>query len=326
MTDVLFPYALDDDNEVFGQIELNLGKTKIYQIKISAYTTAGRRYIDSPKKPNEDAFSIIKLKDSITAAVFDGTSSLKPIKSLGEQTGARFASHFLKSQLEGNVRVTTTKEIIRELSKLLLARSLQFEGSTLENTHTLPASTATIIKLDLEKEIIELSHVGDSYCVVFYKDGNSKLITVNKNRDYDNKIFELMKKVAQEKHITSREARQDEKVKHALIDKYQDSHNRPDGTGQGLINGDPNVEQYIQDTSIPLKSVNAVLLASDGLIPLDLDEQNSEDRSKLLEIIQEDGLKEVVRMKCKVENNDPNWNLIRYKHSDDATGIFISFN
>jgi hypothetical protein len=36
-------------------------------------------------------------------------------------------------------------------------------------------------------------------------------------------------------------------------------------------------------------------------------------------------VKELIRIKKQIEDNDPDWQLVRYKHSDDATGIYISF-
>ena len=89
-------YDLDSDWEVFKETKQNLGGHDVY---ISACTYSGKRNPDDPKKPNEDAYSVIKAGSSLIVGLFDGTSSLKPIASLKDQTGARFASHFLKSKL-----------------------------------------------------------------------------------------------------------------------------------------------------------------------------------------------------------------------------------
>ena len=287
---------------------------------------AGRRDFDSPQKPNEDAFSIVVLNNTLIAALFDGTSSLKPIASLGNETGAHVASHFLKNAFENNVKGQSPKRIIRELNKLLLEKSLKFDGATLLDTHTLPASTVTIVQIDPARETINVSHVGDSFCIVFYKDGHSEFVTTDKNRLYDNQIFGLMKQIAEEKHITPREARQDERVKQALLDMFQDSHNRADGTGQGLINGDPNAEKYIQDLSLPLASVNAVFLGSDGIVPPGYDEQDENDRKRIYKIFKNGGLEELIRVKSEIEDSDSDRNFVRYKHADDATGIFIKLS
>ena len=204
-----------------------------------------------------------------------------------------------------------------------MAKSLEFDRATLSDTHTLPASTATIVQIDPKEEKINLSHVGDSFCIVFYKDKHSEFVTVDKNKAYDDQILELMKQIAKEKKITPREARQDEKVKQALLNMFQDSHNKSDGAGQGLLNGDPNVEQYIQDVALPLAPIESIFLGSDGIIPPGYEEQEEDDREKILTILKNGGLEELVRVKSEIEDNDPDRNLVRYKHSDDATGIFI---
>jgi len=316
----LLTYSPDNDKKFFSSLKFKLGDSNL---QISAITLAGRREADSPQKPNEDAFSITVLNNTLLAALFDGTSSLKPIASLKDQTGARFASHFLKNAFESNIKRQTPKKIIRELTKLLLEKSLQFDGATLSDTHTLPASTATIVQIDPKEGKINLSHVGDSFCMVFYKDGHSEFVTVDRNRVYDDQILGLIKQIAKEKNITPKEARQDEKVKHALLDMFQDSHNKSDGTGQGLLNGDPNVEQYIQDISLPLEPIESTFLGSDGIIPPGYDEQTKNDREKIHTLLKNGGLEELIRVKSEIEDNDPDRNLVRYKHADDATGIFM---
>jgi len=97
----LLKYSSDNDQKFFGSIKYKLVN---YNFQISASTLAGRRDFDSPQKPNEDAFSIVVLNNTLIAALFDGTSSLKPIASLGNETGAHVASHFLKNAFENNVK------------------------------------------------------------------------------------------------------------------------------------------------------------------------------------------------------------------------------
>jgi hypothetical protein len=200
---------------------------------------------------------------------------------------------------------------------------MQFEGATLKDTHTLPASTATLVQIIPDRGVVCLSHAGDSFCIFFFTNGHSKFITTDRNRDCDNKMFQLMEKISKEKNITPSDARQDEIVKQALLDMRQDTYNRPDGAGQGIINGSPHAEQYMQDVEFSLNSIQAILLGTDGLIPPGWDEQDEEDRGKLLAAIKKGGLEEVIRIKKEIEDNDPDRYIIRYKHSDDATGILI---
>src|SRR5216684_8099096 len=93
----ILTYPLENDGRFFGTMEYRLGT---YDLSISACTSTGRSNADSPQKPNEDTLSVSIINDNLVAAIFDGCTSLKPITSLKDRTGARFASHFLKSALE----------------------------------------------------------------------------------------------------------------------------------------------------------------------------------------------------------------------------------
>ncbi|HWY79378.1 MAG TPA: PP2C family serine/threonine-protein phosphatase [Candidatus Sulfotelmatobacter sp.] len=290
--------------------------------EIDACTTAGSKDGIS-RKPNEDTFSVIRIKNLIIAAVFDGCSSQRQILSLKDETGAHFASHYLKSQFEKITEDISTTQIIRQLNQELLKRSMQFEGATLDDVHTLPASTATQAQINIHEDILNISHVGDTFCILQFVDNHMEFVTIDRNRKYDEERFALIKRIAKEKHITPREARKDERVGKAIHDMFQESYNKADGGGQGVINGDPNAEQYFQDISFSLLNIKSILIGSDGLIPPGWDEQKEKDREKIFSVLETKGVRELIRIKQKIENNDPNWQFVRYKHSDDATGIYI---
>lgn len=317
-----FDYSKELDSKIycFGKLVIN----KV-AITIDACTIAGSKDGIS-EKPNEDCFSVIKINNSLITAVFDGCSSQKPIAFLKDQTGARFASHFLKKTLEETDESELPNKLIRFLNNQLLSRTAVLKGTTLNDVHTLPASTATIVQVDLKEKKLRISHVGDTFCILKFTDNHTEFVTIDRNRQYDNEIFNLIKKIASEKSITPKEARKEELVKKAILDMFQDSYNKLNGTGQGVLNGDPNVEKYIQDISFPLTSIKSILIGSDGLIPPDWDEQNEKDREKIFKVIKTEGLKKLIRIKQDIENSDSDWQLVRYKHSDDATGVYITFD
>lgn len=279
----------------------------------------------SSQKPNEDAFSSTTYGSVFMAGIFDGVTSLKPIKALGTQSGARFASHFLKETLVEYVAVTNCEEIVRELNNRLGKKCLGFEGVALEDTHTLPASTATIARVDLASGLLSFGHIGDSIGTVFYKDGSSAIFTDDRNKAFDEKIYGLIKVIAKEKDISFREARDDERIHQALMAMFTRRNNAPDGKGSGLINGDPHAGLYIQSGKIVLQGVKALLLATDGLVPRGWSLEDGSDRQKLLDILTAGGFRALFDAKRKSEDDDPDWHYIRFKHSDDATGILVQF-
>lgn len=229
--------------------------------KISAGTEAGRKDPDVPSKPNEDAFCVVASENKLLSlAVFDGASSQKPIPELGEETGARYASHTLKEIFENLPSGLDTSEKLKMINRRLGEKLHDFSSIDYEDMNSLPTATATIVELDFVSQRISVSHVGDSFAMVEYKDGTSELLTNDLWRKHDEVTLKLISDIAHEKGITPREAREDERVRRAIMKAFQSTRNNPDGSGLGMVNGDPNMESYIHNLTIDLEGVRAVLL------------------------------------------------------------------
>lgn len=311
-------YPNTSDQELYSHLEIQLGNEPKKTASILAATVAS-----SAEKPNEDAFAVTLDENVFFVGLFDGTTSLKSIESLGVQTGARFASHFMKDNFSQAESIITPQDLMLDLNQKLLKKSLAL-GATLSDTHTLPATTGTIIKIDSDVNTLSFAHVGDSFGIIYFADGHSRVFTDDKNSVFDERIFALIAQIAEEKNITHKEARQDEKVKEALIQMYIERNNNPNGTGSGLINGDINVDRYIQADTISLDGITSVLLGSDGLPPQGWSVENEQDRQKMLDTIRGEGFRKLFELKHQSEDVDPEWQNIRYKHSDDGTGLLIS--
>jgi serine/threonine protein phosphatase PrpC len=311
-----FNYDGAEDGELYFEESV-----KDLGYKISACTTAG-----SKDKPNEDSFSICLTDKYLWIAVFDGTTSLKSIPLLNNQTGARFASHFLKEVLVSSLEKTNKKpkEILLYINYLLLKQTSRLGGS-LEDTHSLPASMATVVKVDLDKRMLEFAHAGDTYGVFFGIDGSSEVFTDDKNNKFDQEMFTLMKNISIKKGVTIKQSRQDEEVKNALYEMFIRRNNNPDSLGSGLINGDPYVEKYIQEGEYSLENIRSILLATDGLEIQGHSITDPDFRSQMYQELLTGGFQRLIALKRESEDRDPDWNYIRYKHSDDATGVMVSF-
>lgn len=307
-----YNYSDSDDSSIYIENILKLGEHKLM---IKAVTVAG-----DEEKPNEDAFAVRVQGDSIWIAVIDGASSLKPIFSI-EQSGARFSSHFLRKKFY-ELELKTPKSMLIELNNSMLEESKKIGGS-LKDTHSLPSSMGTIVHLDFSVNKLELAHVGDTYCIVYKEDGFSQSITEDRNKKFDDRMFSLIEEIAAERSVTNREAREDDRVNKALVDMYIQRNNSPKGTGSGMINGDPNLEKYIQSEEFDISAVNAVLVASDGLEIQGHSLGDPGYRNELNKIIKESGFKELIRAKRESEDKDPDWNNVRYKHAADATGVYV---
>ena len=65
-------------------------------------------------------------------------------------------------------------------------------------------------------------------------------------------------------------------------------------------------------------------MGTDGVVPPIFDPEKARDQKNLLNIIEKGGLSELIFDKQSLEDSDSDYNkYIRYKHSDDATAIFI---
>lgn len=317
-----FQYDVAEDAHSFREGQCRLGLTRPISASVSAATVAG-----NANSGNEDAWSINIANGIGLFGVFDGTTSLRPIAELQARalTGARFASHHLLDFFQ-NTEITETADLPGLLLKAnasLLAKILKFDGATLADTHSMPSSLATIIRIDSDRNIMETVHVGDSFAIIYYQDGSSRLVTPNTNRDFDESIFRLIKKLAAEHSITNREARRDPEVAQALLKMFQFRNNRPDGKGSGLINGDPQGAQYIFHAKEDLERIEAILVGTDGLMPPGWECGDEDVQREVRNQIEQGGIQALIKTKVRIEDADPNWNSVRYKHSDDATGIFI---
>jgi serine/threonine protein phosphatase PrpC len=320
----LLTYNPSDDQSVYQSEELELKTAKLVTVRLAACTYAGRSDYDQPQRPNEDAYGAMQPdSQSLLIAVFDGTSNITPITGLKDQTGARFASHFLKAKLEELTLIKDPAALLIELNEALLHESQRVAGARLDDVHSLPCSAATVAVLDFNTGKLAIGHLGDTFAWARMKDSPSCMLTDDLNRVYDQGMFDLIRQIAARERITPREAYTCPEVKQALLDKNSATHNHPDGKGVGLLNGDPVAEQYIQSYEMPMGGITDILLGSDGLVPPDLDGQDDTDREEMFALLDEGGLQVLIERKRAVEDADPDRHLVRYKHSDDATGVWV---
>ncbi len=310
----IFPYSDEEDSEYYADDDLVLDSSTI---RLTACTRAG-----NAAKLNEDAFAVVTDGSAIWVGVFDGTTSLRPIAALGTRTGARFASHFLKDQFESVTRIQSLRTAMIGLNAKLLDANLGISG-TLTDTHSLPSSTGTIMRLDQGPGQIHFAHVGDSYLVVERDDGSYQRLTDDRNNSFDQGMFTLINQIAAQEGVTPREARQTDRVKTALIDMFVRRNNNRNGQGSGLLNGVPHASIYVQEGRCALEGVRVMLLGTDGLTPQGWERDGEPDWERVFEEIKRHGFQGLIAQKLASEDADRDWRHTRYKHSDDATGVLI---
>jgi hypothetical protein len=314
-------YESNNDQSVLRQGVIDLGGLLI---RVEAGTEAGRSKPNEPQKSNEDAFAVVSDRNHLEVAVFDGASSQQPIPELGETSGARYASHVLKEEFEdpkdfeGNDRLAPLNDRLRR-------RFSDFSSVDTSNFNSLPTSTATVLRINRDTSEITGEHVTDSFAIAKMEDNSTELLTIDQHVQFDSKILDFMLALAHEQGITPREARNDPRIRTMIMRMFQDVRNRPDGTGEGVMNGDPGIVKYIQRIALPLGRVSALALGSDGLIIPGKDIREAKDREYMFDILAAEGMPGLFQTIKNVQDADPDRWHVRYKHADDKTGISLRF-
>lgn len=323
MVNNMLDYDLDNDESIYSsKTILCPDKT---QYNIEACTVAGSRD-GITSKPNEDAFFVMQAdENTIFLCVLDGDSSVRPIPSLKNVSGARFSSHTIKMLLREIVSPTfSVEQIMHLLNDQMRSKVCAFPEADILDASTLPGSSVTMVKLDFNKGLGELVSIGDTLAIFYYKDTSSKLITQDLLTKFDDETFTAIKNIAKKKNISNREARKDASINSQLVRRYKEAINYKDKTGYGILNGQPDAHLYFHKVTFSLDNVSGIFMGTDGVIPLIFDPENSKDQKSLLAMVKKGGLSELILYKQLLEDSDPDYNTyVRYKHSDDATGIYM---
>lgn len=325
MTRFTLDYNLEDDAYVCDSKKIAFSD-KTHCI-VEACTVAGSKD-GKIQKPNEDAFFIMRVDQTLFLCVIDGDSSVRPIQSLRNMTGARFSSHTLCKLLSQVVHPKySAEEIFNHLNKKIRTKISAFPEIDMNDPSTLPGSSITIVKLDFLSGQGELVSIGDTFSIFDYKDKNPKLITHDLLKKFDDETLEKVKQVAKKHNIPNKVAVKDEYVRTMIVKRYKEAINRKDGQGYGILNGQAEVGLYLQKIYFNLDTVSQIFLGTDGTVPLSLNPEIRTDQKSILKIVEKGGLAKLIQYKKSLEDRDPDFTTyIRYKHSDDATAVYIKLS
>ncbi len=317
MAEPLLEYSDTEDQDYAADATVELGLQPHFA-NLAAITVAG-----DPDRPNEDAYAVATEDGVLYLGVFDGITSLKQVAGLADETGARFASHEVQDVFAHAVGAQDPSEILLHCNDHLRAASSEITGVDEADVLTLPSTTATVVRIDLDADTLHLGNIGDGFCVVWYTDGSSELITDNSNAEFDEALFDYIVAQAKTHGISNREARPLPEVQEKLVTSFARKINKPDGRGAGALNGGEHADIYIQAEAMSLAGIRSVLLATDGFILAGGDIEDVDYRYKLEKKIRRGRLSYFIDKKHESEDADPDWEHARYKHSDDATALFL---
>ena len=206
---------VEDSALIVPQTRLEIGQI-IAQVE--AASVCGGMAVNGTKthqKPNEDAFACVQDGKNLWVLIADGSTSLDPIKKIEDRFGisaARYASHFIASDIHNLITHPATDKT-NALTMLKAINASLFKNGQelgldidLNNPYTMPMTTATLVKIDTERQVVSIAHTGDSFA--FTSNGSiSELHTRNIQGEYEEVIFKKMRELAEKEGISIKDAR-----------------------------------------------------------------------------------------------------------------------
>lgn len=199
----------------------------------------------------------------------------------------------------------------------------------------LPAAVLTVITIDTKLGLLRYAHAGDTALLLCYADGRVDVPTRNRNKrmDYESALAVASQTVLKQ-NISMKDAIDDPFVRaldrdHRIYHNYVDEHG---GTmpnrGVGVVNGLPQLRDYIKTGIVALQDVVAVLAISDGFWwPAPLHETELDYERRLRQMwrrIQQDGLVGYLQALRHAERADADREQFpRFKLHDDATAVML---
>jgi serine/threonine protein phosphatase PrpC len=314
---------------------------------------------------NEDSSYFEYDGDSILALVIDGASERIKAPRLNELTtqknnipltSASYAANLMRSTISTNRELPVKELLLCANQKLRSNLESIYGGLTASHIAPLipnykemllndprlirmllPACVATVVKIDQKTNNLHFAHAGDTALFCFFQDGRVAIITHDRMRQHDTRALNIAKRIQNEadsrnfRDFISNHRVIEFNLLNAIYHNYEDEQGKTDKSmGVGIINGLPQLEDYIETGHFNLDKVSSVLICSDGFQwPSQLDEtkETEQDRFQLMrQMIEENGIDKYLTLLREAERQDDNFDMYpRFKIHDDATAIYMEF-
>lgn len=195
----------------------------------------------------------------------------------------------------------------------------------------LPAAVVTLATLDTTANLLRFAHAGDTALLVCYEDGRVEVPTFEPRMGYESALVSASRAVLQQ-GLSMLETINDPMIR-ALDRDHRIYHNYVDTDGVtvrergiGVVDGLPELADYIHTGFLGLEGVAAVLLVSDGFMwPSGLHETTRERQyrfERMWSRLRQDGLQSYLQALRAEERADANREKYpRFKLHDDATAV-----
>ncbi|MCI0709281.1 MAG: protein phosphatase 2C domain-containing protein [Chloroflexi bacterium] len=197
----------------------------------------------------------------------------------------------------------------------------------------LPAAAATLVVIDTSVQTLYYGQLGDTTLALCYADGSVEIPGREATRSYDSALFAAVQQVSA-RGMTVIDVIQSPLIQslnhnHRIFHNFVDDngHTVPE-RGVGVINGLPELEDYIKTGVVSLQHVEAVMLMSDGFEwpgnPTDPKDNLQERVQRMWQYIRQHGVHRYLKFLRAEERADPDREKYpRFKLHDDATGMVL---
>lgn len=259
---------------------------------------------------SEDAI-IINKKNRIFGVV-DGATSVTSYRNSHGETGGYIAANLLASFFKKSSKVHSLSEVVLEVNHSL--RNLMIEAGVDINEKADLWSAAFVI-IRINEMNIEYVQAGDCMLFAKYQDGTIRAMTHPQVAHLDSitiqKAIDLRKQ-----GYTSRE--------HLLPTLRTNRAKANTITGYGVLNGEPQFNQFLESGTFSRACMSKLYLLSDGLFPKTESVDDKIDWEQMIHDMDEKGLVKYGNDLIAAEEADAECqHYPRIKKSDDKTGITI---
>lgn len=269
-----------------------------------------------------------------------------------DTTGARFAAQVMRETMD-QAAAAAPKVILLQANATLAARWQSVYGdlsaATLAKQEpalaealaddprrirlALPVCVATVARVDLEGKLLRFAHAGDTALLLFHPDGRVSSPAINQMKHHEeNTLFFAQALQRREGAAHLADLLEDPRVQalnNALYHNYVDENGDIDlNVGVGVVNGLPQLGDYIQTAEVDISEVSGILLCSDGFLwPAPLDESEADRDARLQTMrkrIEAEGLRGYYEALRAAQAADAGRDQFpRFKIHDDATAVYL---
>lgn len=194
----------------------------------------------------------------------------------------------------------------------------------------LPATTYTVARVNWPLGTLEIAHGADSALIAIYKDGSAKQLTPDQMVQHDKKVKEVLLNIPEAKaehpffQIQHNSRAREINQFNGLYHNYLDAKGNIDKeVGVSVINGLPQLMDYMFEVNVPIDNLKALLLITDGVF---LPSEGETSIQKMCDYVMQYGLEAYIAFLRSEEKRIRDVGINPFQGHDDASAILLSFS